>query len=117
MRNDHTPAEKAQIAMGAGFSGLFATRMLFRFADSPALQLAAMAVCLAAAACFCYGVGQLAVSKGRSAAWGFAGFFGYLLVNFVLKPRPVPAPHTGPGYARPRMAPPPPPPPGYVPTR
>ena len=120
MRNDHTPAEKAQIGLGAGFSGAFAARLVMRFADDPSIQLIAAAVALLAAVAFCYGVGQLAVSKGRSAAWGFSGFFGFLLLRFVLKPLP-PAGGSGTPTApvaprRPRSMPPPPPPPGYVPS-
>ena len=89
MRNDHTPAEKAQIAMGAGFSMALAVRLLVRFTDNPTAQIAAACVALIAAALICYGIGQFAVSKGRSAAWGFTGFVGYILLRFVLKPKPV----------------------------
>ena len=110
MRNDHTDAEKAQIGMGAGLSGGLLARLILRTTDGDALMLVAAAIALVSAISFCYGVSRLAVSKGRSPAWGFAGFVGYLLVNFVLKPKPLAvapfAGHTSP-----------PPPPGYAPTR
>lgn len=121
MRNDHSPAEKAQIGLGAGFSGALAARLVMRFSDDPSIQLIAMAIALFSAVAICYGVGQLAVSKGRSAAWGFTGFFGFLLLKFVLKPLPPAGPlgspmttpvPVAPHY--PRSMPPPPPPPGYV---
>ena len=110
MRNDHTAAEKAQIGMGAGFAMGLAARMLVRFAaENPALQLAAACLALVAAVLFCYGVGQFAVSQGRSAAWGFSGFVGYIILRFVLKPKPQPSwtsaaefqptPSTPPGFS------------------
>jgi hypothetical protein len=110
MRTDHTDAEKAQIGMGAGLSGGLLARMMLRTTESDALMLVALAIGLISAAFFCYGVSRLAVSKGRSPAWGLTGFFGYILLNFVLKPKPRVASPI-PGY------PPPPPPPGYAPTR
>ncbi|HEV2754234.1 MAG TPA: hypothetical protein VG318_00460 [Actinomycetota bacterium] len=112
MRNDHSPAEKAQIALGAGFSAALLARLILRGATDAPVLLIAIALGLFGAVCICYGVGQLAVSRGRSAAWGFAGFVGYIIVRYILKPR-TPA-GTVPQTGTPTM-PPPPPPPGYVP--
>lgn len=120
MRNDHTPAEKAQIGLGAGFSGVLAVRMLLFVSDNELVELLAASVGVIAAVIFCYGVGQLAVSRGHSPAWGFAGFFGYLIVNYLLKPK-RPAtwqlspefPHPAESVASALPPPPPPPPPGF----
>jgi hypothetical protein len=123
MRNERTPAEKAQIGLGVGFSGAFATRLLLRLTDDAWIESIAMVVGLATGVALCYGVAQLAVSKGRSPAWGFTGFFGFLLLRFVLKPLPQPdawgtpmAPPVPPAPQYPRSMAPPPPPPGYVPS-
>lgn len=113
MRDDHSPAENAQIALGAGFSGAIASRLVLRFADDPRVLLIAIAVGLFATVCICYGVGQLAVSRGHSAAWGFAGVFGYIIVRYVLKPR---TPVLADLPRRTSSMPPPPPPPGFVPS-
>lgn len=118
MRDDHTAAEKAQIGLGAGFSGILAVRLLLYFSNSQAVDLLAVGAGLIAAGIFCYGVGQLAVSRGHSAAWGFAGFFGYLIVSYVLKPKRPAVWQLSPEFPHPSQAtPPPPPPPGFVPTR
>ena len=110
MRNDHTDAEKARIGVGAGVSAGLLGRLLLRTNDSETLAWVALALIAFSAVSVGYGVARLAVSKGRSPAWGFAGFFGYLLVNYVLKPKP-PAVASLYGHQ------PPPPPPGFAPTR
>lgn len=116
MRDDHTVAEKAQIGLGAGFAGVLACRMLLFFSQSQLVDLLAVGVGLIAAVIFCYGVGQLALSRGHSAAWGFAGFFGYLIVSYVLKPKTRATWQLSPEFPHPsepvaaRIPPPPPPP-------
>lgn len=122
VRNDHTPAEKAEIGLGAGISGAIAARVLLYFGQTDATDLMAVGVGLVGVVIFCYGVGQLAVSRGHSAGWGFAGFFGYLIVRFLLKPKRPASWHLTPEFPHPEQLvpariPPPPPPPGYVPSQ
>lgn len=109
MRKERTDAEKAQIVFAAGVTAFLAARVLLRISDSPRLDLGALIVALVALVVLCYGVSRLAVSKGHSAAWGFAGVMGFFIVYYLLKPK-APPPDL-------RRVPPPPPPPGFVPTR
>lgn len=109
-----TTEQRAQVFMGIGIAGAAGMRLLLRTTDGESIQLAAIGLGLLAAVAFCYGTGQYAITRGHSAAWGFAGVFGYLLLRFVLEPKPARGPVPQPA---PRRIPPPPPPPGYVPTR
>lgn len=103
---------QAQTYLGVGLAASLSGRILLELADGVGILAVAVGLFMIGTAVFCFGVARLAVSKGRSPAWGFAGVLGYFVVGHVLQPRVVePAPSSA------RRIPPPPPPPGYVPPR
>lgn len=112
MWTNRADTEKAQILVGAGIAGVLLARVLARTTDSEMLTWVALIVGVPSLVLMCFGVSRFAVTKGRSPAWGFAGVAGYLLLYYVLKPRPP-----GDDQIQGHRPPPPPPPPGYVPTR